>query len=62
MQISNVPTEAADSDESRLQHSTLCREQHEFARVFGALLAEKWRQVHSVQRADSTLENQNEAS
>ena len=60
MQTSNVRAEATDSGESRLQHSTLCQEQREFAKVFGALLAEKWRQAHSVQRADSILEDQNE--
>ncbi|MCA9146313.1 MAG: hypothetical protein H6822_28315 [Planctomycetaceae bacterium] len=49
----NERAEAADRGESECQQSRLSREQHEFARVFGTLLAEKWRESHSTSRIDS---------
>jgi len=61
MPTSNVRIGAADSGDAELQHASLSREQREFARTIGALLADKWGQAHVGQRADSDLEEQDES-
>lgn len=55
---SEVDHEAIDSDTPPLQQTTLHRAQFEFAKVFGSLLAETWRNAQPVPQVDSSLENQ----
>ena len=54
-----VRTESANQCVSECKQSRLSQEQREFARVFGTLLAEKWRESHSTLRNDSAGESDN---
>ena len=61
MQTPIMRTRADHSGKAELQHCCLCREQREFAKTIGVLLADKWTQANFAQRADSDLEKQDES-
>ncbi len=51
MQVTAVPS--AEAEAARIETGDLSPEQREFARVFGTLLAEKWKEIHAAERGKS---------